>query len=332
MKNLSIIVIIALLLNACAWKTGSNSETQADSLDVSTESVNALSADDLRYIIDSIKSKQVITREDFDFVCAHANSESDHLWCDFQRIEMRYDSLEVLRETIGKHHGNQSLKEILDTDWKLFREYEDAAREAYCICEDIHEIGSASGRGYCILGVTTFCEKLYETATCGTMSVSMGMPAAMEIHKSVTKTMTDRSYALLRNEQQDSWDYTNSTSHNLGHSKTHKQKLLKIEQAKWDKWMDYRKSVAPRLPENVRPYFENGTNNAMRAKLIQLKNQNANIGIYSGDVIKCELPEACTDEELQEYKSFSYIMGIYSNHLDDDEWTDWKRYRIYVDK
>ena len=208
MKNLSIIVIIALLLNACAWKTGSNSETQADSLDVSTESVNALSADDLRYIIDSIKSKQVITREDFDFVCAHANSESDHLWCDFQRIEMRYDSLEVLRETIGKHHGNQSLKEILDTDWKLFREYEDAAREAYCICEDIHEIGSASGRGYCILGVTTFCEKLYETATCGTMSVSMGMPAAMEIHKSVTKTMTDRSYALLRNEQQDSWAET----------------------------------------------------------------------------------------------------------------------------
>ena len=45
------------------------------------------------------------------------------------------------------------------------------------------------------------------------------------------------------------------------------------------------KSVASQLPNDIRPYFENGTNNAMRAKLIQLKNQYA-MGAYGDDVIK----------------------------------------------
>lgn len=332
MKKLPIIIAIALLLTACAGRTDSNSNTRADSTDTPTEAVDKLSADDLRYIIDSIKSKQVITQGDIDFVSANASSESDYLWCDFRRIEMRYDSLEVLRETIGKRNDNQSLKEILDKDWKLFREYEDAAIDAYYICEDIYEIGSATSRGYSILDVTSFCERLYETATYGIMSMLMGMPLAMEVHKPVTKTMTDKSYALLRKEQKDSWEYTNSTSHDKGQSKTQKQQALRNEQTKWNKWMDYRRKIASQLPDDVRPYFENGTNNAMRLNLIQLKNQNANTGIYSGDVTKCELPETCTDEELQEYESFNYIMGIYSNHLDDDGWTDWKRYREYVTK
>ena len=67
----------------------------------------------------------------------------------------------------------------------------------------------------------------------------------------------------------------------------------------------------------------------MRDKLIELKNQCQDIGIIGGDIELCCLPADCSDKDLMEYPSFHHVWYIYLQHLDDQNWTDWKRSQNY---
>ena len=79
--------------------------------------------------------------------------------------------------------------------------------------------------------------------------------------------------------------------------------------------MAYRATLSEKLPKEIHPYFDNGTNNAMRVKLIELKNQYQDIGIIGGDIERCHLPADCSDKDLMEYPSFHHVWTIYLQHL-----------------
>ena len=49
----------------------------------------------------------------------------------------------------------------------------------------------------------------------------------------------------------------------------------------------------------------------------QLKNQNQDLGMISGEVMKCALPEDCTDKMLLEYPGFD---KIWAKHLENLDW------------
>ncbi len=140
--------------------------------------------------------------------------------------------------------------------------------------------------------------------------------------------MIDKAYASLIKKQKNSLNYS-SSSPEEGNSKEEKQEALRKEQNAWHQWMDFRTHVSESLPDSIRTYYENETNNVKRNKLILLKNQYCNVGVYSTDVLKCCLPDSCTDDELEEYVSFSYVWSIYLKHSNDTGWTDWKRHRHY---
>ena len=135
------------------------------------------------------------------------------------------------------------------------------------------------------------------------------------------------AYACMIEAQKDC-EYCDPASATT-YSRENKQSALRKEQNLWNQWMAYRAALSEKLPEKVRPYFDNGTNNAMRVKLIELKNHYQDIGIIGGDIERCHLPADCSDKDLMDYPSFKQVWNIYLQHLDDKNWTDWKRSQIY---
>lgn len=122
--------------------------------------------------------------------------------------------------------------------------------------------------------------------------------------------MIDKAYALMIDAQENS-EYDDSEEY----SRENKQNLLRKEQKAWNQWIAYRVSMSENLPEETRVYFDNGTNNVMRHKLIQLKNQYADVGVVSNDILRCTLPYNCTDDDLMEYTSFDHVWSIYFNQI-----------------
>ena len=51
-------------------------------------------------------------------------------------------------------------------------------------------------------------------------------------------------------------------------------------------------------------------------KLYQLKNQNQDLGMISGEVLKCALPEDCSDKALLDYPGFDIIWAKHCENLD----------------
>jgi hypothetical protein len=85
--------------------------------------------------------------------------------------------------------------------------------------------------------------------------------------------------------------------------KKFKSAILK-EQKCWNEWMACRSSVSKILPDEIRKIYDGCTNMTRRTKLLQLKNQNCNLGMISGDIMKCALPDDCSDKALLEYPGF----------------------------
>ena len=264
--------------------------------------------------IDSIKSKEKVTKEDIDYVLSNTDNDRDYAWCTFMEIEMLYDSLELMRIKVGE--DNQQIAQILDNDWKLFNEYQKSAYEAYMLVCEIDGIGSGVGRSLCSSDMSLRCCKQYETASRSVLASLCGEKTSEVKHNQILPKKIEDAYSLLIEIQEEE----------------QKKNIIKEEQIKWNKWIDYRNSIVNSSPDEARKNFKNGTNNVMRSKLIQLKNQYEDIGIVGNDIMNCYLPDDCTDDEIIEYPGMKYVWGIYLQLSDDAEWNNWKSYRIYAGK
>ena len=93
--------------------------------------------------------------------------------------------------------------------------------------------------------------------------------------------------------------------------KTKYQESLRKEQQCWDDLLKCRKETSQLLTGDLKKVYDISTNQMLRTKLYQLKNQNSDLGMISGDVLKCALPENCTDKELLEYPGFDKVWAKY---------------------
>lgn len=93
------------------------------------------------------------------------------------------------------------------------------------------------------------------------------------------------------------------------------EKALRQEQKCWEKLVKCREEISEALSGDLKNAFDIGTNQMMRTKLLQLKNQNRNLGMINGDIMKCELPDDCSDKELLEYPGFNKVWAKYLEDL-----------------
>ena len=99
-------------------------------------------------------------------------------------------------------------------------------------------------------------------------------------------------------------------------NKTKYQESLRKEQECWDKLLNCRNENSKLLNDDIKKVYEIGTNQMLRAKLYQLKNQNRDLGMTSGEVMKCALPEDCSDKVLLEYPGFDKVWAKHCENLD----------------
>lgn len=89
--------------------------------------------------------------------------------------------------------------------------------------------------------------------------------------------------------------------------RTDYQENLRKEWQLWNEWMNYRRQVSEQLSDELKVVYDNCTNQTMRTKLLQLKNQNKGLGMIGGDVLDCLLADDCTDKALLNYPGFNVV-------------------------
>lgn len=95
------------------------------------------------------------------------------------------------------------------------------------------------------------------------------------------------------------------------------ENALRKEQKCWEKWLECREKTSKKLSGDVKEAFSIGTNQMMRTKLLQLKNQNQNLGMTTDEILQCSLPDDCSDKALLEYPGFH---KVWAKHLEDLDW------------
>ncbi|MBO7141368.1 MAG: hypothetical protein J6W19_12420 [Prevotella sp.] len=94
------------------------------------------------------------------------------------------------------------------------------------------------------------------------------------------------------------------------------RKLIGNEQKCWNNWLYCRETISKELPNKIKCCYDNCTNMVKRTKLLQLKNQNQGLGVVSGEIVECLLPNDCSDKELLEYPGFNVVWAKYLNNLE----------------
>ena len=132
-------------------------------------------------------------------------------------------------------------------------------------------------------------------------------------HTKFTSRMIEDAYKAFFDEASDNWynPYTDDSKEGLEEY----QATASNERKMWNEWMKYRTIVAKALPKELREVYNGCTNLMMRAKLHQLKNQNAGLGLMSDDVSDCLLPDSCSDNALLEYPGLNVVLKKHSEDL-----------------
>lgn len=281
----------------------------------------------VQWKIERIQSKPRVTQQDIDFVRKNSPYDSDMAWCSIKETDLKYDTLGIMRKRIGENKQYEEIAILFEKEWQLYEEYCTAAINAYATVCEIYSIGSSTSREICFSDIRERCLEQYVAADLVPFQRLCGEKPHVECHQHITWEMIETAYSKMIDAQHN----CESQPEDIDLSRNSKQDSLRKEQQTFRQWMDFRAELSLRLPENIRKDFDNSTNNVLRAKLIQLKNQYHNIGIYGGDIMRCWLPEDCSDEDLTSYPSFDSVWSVYSQHLDDSEWKDWKRSRWYND-
>ena len=99
--------------------------------------------------------------------------------------------------------------------------------------------------------------------------------------------------------------------------RTEYQKSIRKEQRCWGDLLEYRNKVSQVLTGDIKKMYDIGTNQMIRTKLRQLKNQNRDLGLTSDENIGCALPEDCSDKALLDYPGYDVI---WAKHDKDRDW------------
>lgn len=325
-------VVSLFLTNSCTNKNNAISvetarEYATDTIMVA-ETDSAIDDDVIQQMIDSIQSKEKITQQDIDFVKEHFIWDGDLAWCINMENKLKYDNLSIMRKKLYKNQKTSELAPLFEEEQKLFEKYKEACKNAFCTCQEVYLIGSGTGRSLFMSDIEDECCHQLMLADEDVLMQLCGEKPVVESYQKFTPPMITKAYAIMIEVQQDC-DNDDSEVTRKEYSQENKQNLLRKEQKAWNQWMAYRATMSEKIPAESRKYFENGTNNVMRHKLIQLKNQYANIGVVGNDVILCTLPYDCSDKDLMEYSSFDHVWSIYEHHSGDPKWVDWRRSLIY---
>lgn len=321
-------VVSLFLISSCTNKN------KAISVETATECVMLAETDSItidaaiQQIVDSIKSKEEITQRDIDFVMEHFIWDGDLAWCINMENKLKYDNLNIMQKKLYKNQKTSELAPLFEEEQRLFEKYKEACRDAFCACQEVYLIGSGTCRSLFMSDIEDDCCHQLMLAEEGAMMQLCEGKSNVDSHQKITPQMIIKAYTKMIEVQEDCED-DESEAMQKKCSRTNKQNLLRKEQKAWNQWMTYRATMSEQLPAEARKYFDDGTNNAMRHKLIQLKNQYASIGVVGDDVIRCTLPYDCSDRDLIKYLSFDHVWAIYELHSGDPEWTDWKRSLIF---
>ncbi len=326
MKQVLIFSICVLMLTSCNRKA---KEAYMPVKEVVSDTVMVMKPESdtiMQHIVDSIKSKERVTQQDIDFVREHSTCDWDISWCIAMENKRRYDNIHLMCKKLYKNQNTSELARFFEKEQNLFEQYKKACVDAFCTSQEVYHIGSATGRSLFMSGIEEDCCHQLKLADEDVLRHLCGDNPTAENHRRITRKMINEAYVLMIDAQKDS-EYDDSEVY----SRENKQNLLRKEQKAWNNWIAYRGSMSENLPVEARTYFDNGTNNLMRHKLIQLKNQYADVGIVSDDILRCSLPYDCSDKDLMEYSSFDQIWSIYSEY-EGSEWTDWKNSLNYGPK
>lgn len=99
-------------------------------------------------------------------------------------------------------------------------------------------------------------------------------------------------------------------------NKTKYQESLRKEQKYWNNWMEHRQATSKKLSTKLRSIYDGCTNQVIRTKLLQLKNQNQSLGVTSNELMKCVLPEDCSDKALMDYPGFDKAWALHRKFMD----------------
>jgi len=325
-------VVSLFLISSCTNKNKAipvETATECDTDTVMVAETDSVGDDAaIQQKIDSIKSKKKITHQDIDFVKEHFIWDGDLAWCINMENKLKYDNLNIMQKKLYKNQNTSELAPLFEEEQKFFEKYKEACKNAFCTSREVYLIGSGTGRSLFMSDIEDECCHQLMLADEDVLMQLCAGKSVVESHQKITPQMITKAYAKMIEVQEDCED-DESEAMQKKCSRTNKQNLLRKEQKAWNQWMAYRATMSEQLPAEAQKYFDNGTNNAMRHKLIQLKNQYANIGVLSDDVIRCTLPYDCSDRDIMAYPSFDHVWGIYELHSSDPDWTDWKRSLIF---
>ena len=93
------------------------------------------------------------------------------------------------------------------------------------------------------------------------------------------------------------------------------QECLRKEQKCWNELLECREKTSQILTGDIKKVYDIGTNQVLRTKLHQLKNQNQGLGVTGDEVLKCVLPEDCSDKALLDYPGFGIIWAKHCENL-----------------
>jgi hypothetical protein len=116
--------------------------------------------------------------------------------------------------------------------------------------------------------------------------------------KFTTKMIADAYSAYIDVVGKDSWI----------ENKSKYQEALRKEQRCWNDLLECRRRISRLLSGSTKRVYDIGTNQMIRTKLYQLKNQNENLGMTNDYIRECALPKDCSDKELLEYPGFNKVV------------------------
>ena len=93
------------------------------------------------------------------------------------------------------------------------------------------------------------------------------------------------------------------------------QEALRQEQDCWNEWLKCRESISRNLRDKkIKTIYDICTNQLLRIKLIQVKNQNSTIGPMGREAEECALEEDDPDSIILEYPGFEEFEKIYNRN------------------
>lgn len=192
-------------------------------------------------------------------------------------------------------------KEAFDREMVAWKKYQEAVRKV-ASCADYGSSTAMYVNDVIIQGIT-----LRDISFHNLLLYAQGKTGPSSVIMFTDKMTTDAYSAFIDDVGKDEYLENRETYH----------ASLREEQQCWNEWMRCRESVSKPLAADVKKVYDDCTNLTKRTKLLQMKIQNNGLGITSGEILKCVLPDDCSDRALLEYPGFDVV---WAKHCENTDW------------